>query len=98
MIFPPLVLEIGTGALMLVVFGVGLFGPTHDRRLVGVVATTGVLALGVLAMYYGDRALELMRTHGQVIAMWIAGLIVLAAVLWWLRGKRLARSRAADTP
>ena len=51
MIFPPLVLEIGTGALMLAVFGVGLFGPTHDRRLVGVVATTGVLALGVLAMF-----------------------------------------------
>ena len=56
------------------------------------------LALGVLAMYYGDRALELMRTHGQVIAMWLAGLIVLGAVLWWLRGKRLARTRAADTP
>jgi membrane protein YqaA with SNARE-associated domain len=56
------------------------------------------LALGLLAMYYGDRALELMRTHGQVIAMWLAGLIVLAAVLWWLRGKRLARTRAADTP
>jgi len=56
------------------------------------------LALGVLAIYYGDRALELMRTHGQVIAMWLAGLIVLGAVLWWLRGKRLARTRAADTP
>ena len=47
---PPLVLEIGTGALMLVVFAVGLFGPTRDRRLVGVVATAGVFALGVLAM------------------------------------------------
>jgi uncharacterized membrane protein YdjX (TVP38/TMEM64 family) len=56
------------------------------------------LALGLLAMYYGDRALELMRTHGRVIAIWLAGLIVLAAVLWWLRGKRLARTRAADTP
>ena len=54
-------------------------------------------ALGLLAMYYGDRALELMRTHGQVIALWLAGLIVLAAVLWWLRA-RLARTRAADTP
>jgi len=56
------------------------------------------LALGVLAMYYGDRALELMRTHGQAIAMWLAALIVVGAVLWWLRGKRRARTRAADIP
>ncbi len=55
-------------------------------------------ALGLLAIYYGDRALELMRTHGQVIALWLAGLIVLAAVVWWLRARRLARGRAADTP
>ena len=47
---PPLVLELGTGALILVVFGIGLFGPARDRRLVGVVATAGVLALAVLAM------------------------------------------------
>jgi NADH-quinone oxidoreductase subunit N len=46
----PFVLELGTGALMLLVFAVGLFGPTRDRRLVGIVATAGVLALGVLAM------------------------------------------------
>ena len=56
------------------------------------------LALGVLAIYYGDAALELMRTHGRVVALWLVGLIVLAAVLWWLRGRRLARTRAADTP
>jgi membrane protein YqaA with SNARE-associated domain len=55
------------------------------------------LALGLLAVYYGDRALELMRTHGQVIAMWLAGLIVLGAVLWWVRGKRL-RARGRLTP
>jgi NADH-quinone oxidoreductase subunit N len=46
----PLVLELGTGALMLLVFVVGLFGPARDRRLAGVVATAGVFALGVLAM------------------------------------------------
>ena len=47
---PPLVLELGTGALMLLVFGVGLFGPAHDRRVVGGVATVGVFILGVVAM------------------------------------------------
>ena len=50
MSLPPLVLEVGTGALMLVVFAVGLFGPTRDGRLVGIVATAGVFFLGVLAM------------------------------------------------
>ena len=47
---PPLVLELGTGALMLLVFGVGLFGPGRDRRIVGIVATAGVFVLGVVAM------------------------------------------------
>jgi NADH-quinone oxidoreductase subunit N len=47
---PPLVLELGTGALMLVVFAIGLFGPARDRRVIGIVAAAGVLLLGVLAM------------------------------------------------
>jgi membrane protein YqaA with SNARE-associated domain len=56
------------------------------------------VALGLLAVYYGDRALELMRTHGQTIALWLAGLIVLGAVVFWLRARRSAQPRAADTP
>jgi membrane protein YqaA with SNARE-associated domain len=56
------------------------------------------LALGLLAMYYGDRALELMRTHGRVVALWLVAVIVLGAVVWWVRERRLARTRAADTP
>ena len=48
---PPLVLELGTGALMLVVFAIGLFGPARDRRVIGIVAAAGVLLLGVLAMF-----------------------------------------------
>jgi membrane protein YqaA with SNARE-associated domain len=56
------------------------------------------LALGLLAIYYGDRALELMRTHGQTIALWLAGLIVAGAVIFWLRARRGAQTRAADTP
>jgi len=46
----PLVLELGTAALMLVVFALGLFGHGRDRRLAGMVATGGVFALGALAM------------------------------------------------
>ena len=39
------------------------------------------LVLGMLAIWYGDAALELMRTHGGEVALWLAGFIVLAAVL-----------------
>jgi membrane protein YqaA with SNARE-associated domain len=41
------------------------------------------LALGLLAIYFGDAALELMRTRGAEVALWLAATIVLAAVAWW---------------
>ena len=50
MILTPLALEIGTGALMLLVFAVGLFGRGPDRRLAGMVATVGVFVLTAFAM------------------------------------------------
>ena len=44
------------------------------------------LVLGILAISYGDLALELMRTHGREVALWLAGTIVVAALgLWWMR-------------
>lgn len=46
------------------------------------------LALGVLAIYYGDAALELMRTRGREVALWVVGIIVLAAIAWWLLQRR----------
>jgi NADH-quinone oxidoreductase subunit N len=49
-ILTPLALEIGTGALMVLVFAVGLFGRGPDRRLAGMVATVGVFVLTAFAM------------------------------------------------
>jgi membrane protein YqaA with SNARE-associated domain len=46
------------------------------------------LALGVLAIYYGDAALELMRTKGAAIGMWLAGLIGVAAAIYYIRSRR----------
>ena len=46
------------------------------------------LVLGALAIWYGDLALELMRTRGREVALWLAGLLVLAAVAWWWTGRR----------
>jgi membrane protein YqaA with SNARE-associated domain len=46
------------------------------------------LALGVLAIYYGDAALELMRTKGAVIGMGLAGLIGVGAAIYYIRSRR----------
>jgi hypothetical protein len=46
------------------------------------------LALGILAIYYGDAALELMRTHGRIVALVVVGILVAAAAgLWLMRRK-----------
>jgi len=50
------------------------------------------LVLGALAVRYGDAALELMRTRGRVVAIWIAIIIVAAALGWWLLRRSRARS------
>ena len=51
------------------------------------------LVLGVLAVRYGDAALELMRTRGRDVAIWAAIIIVAAAFGWWLF-RRLTRARS----
>ena len=53
------------------------------------------LALGVLAIYYGDAALELMRTRGAVIAGVVAGMIVIVAILWFILQRRRRRRSLA---
>lgn len=53
--------------------------------LAAVAAARGAryFVLGALTVRYGDQALELMRTRGQVVALWIAALIVAAVAGWW---------------
>lgn len=40
-------------------------------------------ALGLLAVRYGDLALELMRTRGRDVALVLVDVIVVTAVGWW---------------
>ena len=42
------------------------------------------LTLGVLAIWYGDAALELMRTRGRDVALALVALLVVVAIGWWL--------------
>ena len=53
------------------------------------------LALGLLAIYYGDAALELMRTRGPEVALALVGVIVVAALLWFLWNRRQSARESA---
>lgn len=50
------------------------------------------LVLGMLTVWYGDAALELMRTHGPTVGVWLAVIIVAAALGWWLIQRSRGRS------
>jgi membrane protein YqaA with SNARE-associated domain len=72
-------------------------GVAQVRPLQFIVALTiarGIryLALGILAVYYGDAALELMRTHGRIVALVLVGLLLAMAVGLWLLRRRAQRS------
>jgi membrane protein YqaA with SNARE-associated domain len=57
---------------------------------VGVARGLRYLALGLLSIRYGDLALELMRTRGREVALWLAGVLVVAACAWWWLSRRPA--------
>ena len=50
------------------------------------------LAIGTLAILYGDVALEVLRTRGREVAVWIVAIIIIAAAGWfgWQRRKQIA--------
>ena len=60
------------------------------KFVVAIAVARGVryFALGVLAIWYGDLAVELMRTRGRDVAFLLAGLIIVAAVGWWWLNRR----------
>ena len=78
----------------LFVLGAGVAGVRPLKFVLGVAIARGFryLALGTLAIYYGDAALELMRTHGPAVGLSLAGLIVAGAVAWLLWRRRGARA------
>ena len=50
------------------------------------------VALGILAVYYGDSALELMRTHGRTVALVVVGLLIAGIAGIWLMRRRMQPS------
>jgi membrane protein YqaA with SNARE-associated domain len=78
--------------LFVLMAGVAEVRPLQFVISIAVARGLRYLVLGALAMRYGDAALELMRTRGSVIAVWIAVIIVAIAVGWWLLRRSRARS------
>jgi membrane protein YqaA with SNARE-associated domain len=83
--------------LFVLAAGVAKVRPVQFVTAIAIARGARYLALGVLAIYYGDSALELMRTHGRTVALVMVGVILVAiAGLWWL--KRRTGAPQAGTP
>jgi membrane protein YqaA with SNARE-associated domain len=80
----------------LFVLAAGLAEVRPLQFVIAIGAARGVryLALGVLAIYYGDAALDMMRRHGPAVALGVVGLMVVAIGGWWL-WQRLPRRRGS---
>ena len=77
--------------LFVLAAGVAKVPPLQFVTALTVARGARYVALGVLAIYYGDAALELMRTHGRIVALVVVGVLVLAvAGLWLMRRKAQA--------
>jgi membrane protein YqaA with SNARE-associated domain len=74
----------------LFVLGAGFAGVHPVKFVLGVAVARGIryLILGTLAIYYGDAALELMKTHGPLVGLSLAAIVVTAALAWFLWQRR----------
>jgi membrane protein YqaA with SNARE-associated domain len=70
----------------LFVLAAGLAEVKPSRFVLGVAVSRGAryFTLGILSVYYGDAAIQLMRTRGRDVALGLVALIVAAALLFWL--------------
>lgn len=78
--------------LFVLMAGVAEVRPLHFVLAIAVARGVRYLVLGTLAIWYGDVALELMRTRGRDVALWLAALLLLMAAAWWLLTVRMAGS------
>jgi membrane protein YqaA with SNARE-associated domain len=70
--------------------GLAQVRPLHFVAAIAVARGARYLALGILAIYFGDAALELMREYGREAALVVVALIVAVALVWWWRHRAAA--------
>jgi membrane protein YqaA with SNARE-associated domain len=83
--------------LFVLAAGVAKVRPLQFVTAIAVARGARYLALGVLATYYGDAALELMRTHGRTVALTLVGILVAGVAAWWWTARR-GRTSAGLAP
>jgi membrane protein YqaA with SNARE-associated domain len=74
--------------LFVLAAGVAGVKPVQFVAAIAVARGARYLAIGVLTIYYGEAALELMRTRGRDVALVVVGLMVAGVVIWWLMNRR----------
>ena len=74
--------------LFVLMAGVAGVRPLHFVGAIAIARGFRYTLLGFLAVWYGDAALEVMRTRGREVALWVVGVIVAAALAWWLIRRR----------
>ena len=74
--------------LFVLMAGVAAVPPAKFVAAVALARGARYTGLGLLAIWYGDAALELMRTRGREVALGLVGLIVITAVGWWWFNRR----------
>jgi membrane protein YqaA with SNARE-associated domain len=79
--------------LFVLMAGVAGVRPLSFILAIAVARGLRYLALGTLAIFYGDLALQLMRTHGRAVALWAVGLIVVGAIAWFTWQRRQGRTQ-----
>jgi len=80
--------------LFVLAAGVAQVRPVQFVAAIAVARGARYLALGVLAVYYGEAARELMRTHGRTVALALVGLILAGVAAWWVIQRRASADEA----
>ena len=78
--------------LFVLMAGVAGVRPLHFVGAIALARGFRYVLLGTLAIWYGDLALELMRTRGREVALWVVGLLVAGIAAWWFLSRRSARN------
>ena len=70
--------------LFVLLAGVAGVRPLKFVLGVGIARGLRYLVIGILAIRYGDFALQLLEAHGRTVALALVGIILVGAVAWWL--------------
>ena len=79
--------------LFVLLAGVAEVRPLAFVTSIAVARGLRYLVVGMLSVWYGDVALQMIQEHGREAALWVVAFIVAAALAWWV-AKRYSRARS----